>query len=79
MTKEELSSAQRSGQTAAHPGSERAQQHAAMLEAAQARPGIREVMQVHRDWQEKDSGIDAYRSATKTSAQTLTTNRANIA
>ena len=36
-----------------------------MLDAALARPGIREVMDVYREWQEKDRGLDAYSSATK--------------
>ena len=36
-----------------------------MLDAALAPPGVREVMDVYRGWQEKDRGLDAYRSATK--------------
>lgn len=46
-------------------GSRRERAHAAMLKAALARPGVREVMEVYRGWQEKDRGLDAYRSATK--------------
>jgi len=46
-------------------GSERGREHTAMLEAALARPGVREVMDVYRGWQEKDRGLDAYRSAAK--------------
>lgn len=42
-------------------GRERA--HAAMLEAALARPGVREALAVYRGWQEKDRALDAYRSA----------------
>ena len=37
-------------------GSRREREHAEMLEAALARPGIREVMDVYRGWQEKASG-----------------------
>ena len=39
-------------------GSRREREHAEMLEAALARPGIREVMYVYRGWQEKDRGLD---------------------
>ena len=42
--------------------SRREREHAEMLEAALARPGVREVMDVYRGWQEKDRGLDAYRS-----------------
>ena len=34
--------------------SKRAQDHAEMLEAALARPGVREMMKVYGGWQEKD-------------------------
>ena len=55
-------------------GSRRERKHAEMLEAALARPGIREVMDVYRGWQEKDRGLDAYRSATKAPGRVITTN-----
>ena len=58
--------------------SEREKAHAEMLEAALARPGIREVMQVYQGWQEKDRGLDAYRAATKRPEQVTTTNHSNI-
>ena len=45
-----------------------------MPEAALARPGVREAMDVHRGWQEKDRGLDAYRSATKAPGRFTTTN-----
>ena len=45
-----------------------------MLEATLARPGVREVMDVYRGWQEKDRGLDAYRSATKAPGRVNTTN-----
>ena len=55
-------------------GSRRERENAEMLEAALARLGIREVMDVYRGWQEKDRGLDAYRSATKASGRFTTTN-----
>lgn len=55
-------------------GSKREREHAEMLEAALARPGVREVMDVYRGWQEKDRGLDAYRSATKVPGHVTTTN-----
>ena len=55
-------------------GSRREREHAEMLEAALARPGVREVMDVYRGWQEKDRGLDAYRSATKATGHVTTTN-----
>ena len=54
-------------------GSGREREHGEMLEAALARPGVREVMDVHRGWQEKDRGLDAYRSATKAPGHVTTT------
>ena len=64
-------------ETGKHPVSRRAQQHAAMLEAARARPGVRESMRVYGGWQEKDRGLDAHRAATKTPARIVTTNSSN--
>ena len=52
-------------ETEGRTGSRHGREHAAMLDAALARPGVREVMDVYRGWQEKDRGLDAYRSATK--------------
>ena len=46
-------------------GSRREREHAAMLEAALARPGVREAFAVYRGWQEKDRGLDVYRSAVR--------------
>ena len=53
--------------------SERAQNHAKLLEAALARPGVREVMKVYGDWQEKDRALDVYRSTTKKPERITTT------
>ena len=62
------------GRTDERPSSSREREHAAMLKAALARPGVREVMRVYGGWQEKDRGLDAYRAATKVPARTTTTN-----
>ena len=48
------------------------------LEAALARPGVREVMKVYSGWQEKDRGLDVYRSATKKPERITTTNSSNV-
>lgn len=54
--------------------SERAQNHAELLEAALARPGVREVMKVYGGWQENGRALDAYRSATRKPERVRTTN-----
>lgn len=59
----------------AGPGRE--QTRAAMLEAALARPGVREFMDVYHSWQELDRGLDPYRLATKRPEQITTTDHAN--
>lgn len=53
--------------------SERAQNHTELLEAALARPGVREVMKVYGDWQIKDQGLNVYRLATKKLERITTT------
>ena len=60
-------------ETRRRASSGRKREHAEMLEAALARPGVREVMDVYRGWQEKDRGLDAYRSATKAPGHVTTT------
>ena len=57
--------------------SRREQEHARMLEAALARPGAREAMQVYGGWLEIDLGLDAYRSATKRPERIRTTDSSN--
>ena len=57
--------------------SSRAKKHEEMVEAALARPGVREVMKVYSDWQERDQGLDTYRSATGKSNRATTTNSSN--
>ena len=60
------------------PLSRREREHAAMLEEALRRPGVREVMKVFGDWQHADSGLDPYRSATKEASIVTTTDHANV-
>ena len=60
------------------PVSQRAQARDELLEAALARPGVREFMEVYGDWREKDRGLDTYRTATKTSERMLTTNSSRV-
>lgn len=57
--------------------SKRAQEHAAMLKEALARPGVREVMKVYGGWRHIDSALDAYRAATKRAFTITTTDHAN--
>ena len=54
--------------------SERGRAHDAMLEAALARPGVREVMEIFGAWQHADRQLDAYRSAATPPAKIETTN-----
>ena len=61
-------------QTEICSASKRAEDHAEMLKTALARPGVREVMRVYGGWQEKDQGLDVYRSATKKPERITTTN-----
>ena len=61
-------------ETRRRAGSSREREHAEMLEAALARPGVREVMDVYRGWQAKDRGLDPYRAATKSPGRVTTTN-----
>ena len=56
----------------------REREQAALLKAALARPGVREAMDVYRGWQEKDRGLDAYRSATKALGRVTTTNSSKV-
>lgn len=57
--------------------SSREQERAAMLKAALARPGVREVMQIYGGWREKDRGLDAYRAATRATGRIATTDTSN--
>ena len=53
--------------------SRREQEHAAMLQEALARPGVRDIMKVYGNWLEKDRRLDAYRTMTKIPVDTTTT------
>ncbi len=57
--------------------SKREREHAEMLEAALARPGVREIMKVYSNWQETDRGLDIYRLAMKKTRSIVTTNSSN--
>lgn len=65
-------------QTEKRSSSKRADNHAEMLEAALARPGIREVMKVYGGWQEKDQMLDAYRSAARRPGRITTTDSSRV-
>ena len=52
----------------------RGKEHAKMLAAALARPDVREMMEVHGNWQDKDRGLDNFRSTTANLEQSTTTN-----
>lgn len=54
---------------------DRAARCAAMLEEALRRPGVREMMQVYRNWQRADQGLDAYRTVTTGTPDTTTSDR----
>ena len=53
------------------------QEHEAMLQKALARPGVREVMQAYKTWQELDERLNAYRRATRKAFKITATNHAN--
>ena len=58
-------------------GSERDQEHAAMLETALSRPGVREVMQVYGGWQERDRELYSCRTTAEAAGRFTTTDRSN--
>ena len=60
--------------TGSRTRSGREQGRAALLEAAYARPGVREMMKVYDNWHEQDRRLDAYRDALKVPGRTATTN-----
>ena len=63
--------------TAKPQSSNHEQEHAAMLEEALARPGVREVMRVYQNYQKADKGLDPYHLATKQPEVVITTDYAN--
>ena len=65
-------------ETERRTGSRREREHAAMLDAALARPGVREVMDVYHGWQERNWALDAYRSATKAAGRVTTSSSSGV-
>lgn len=62
-----------------HPAqSKREQEHAAMLEEALSRPGVRQVMEVYQNWQKADRAMEPYRLAAKQHETVTTTDHANV-
>jgi len=57
--------------------SRREREHEEMLEAALARPGIREVMQVYGELRETNRRFGAYRAAVRDPGRIVTTNSSN--
>ena len=55
----------------------RSQNHKTMIKEGLRKPGVREVMEVYRNWQHTDSGLNTFRSATKESFTISTTDHAN--
>ena len=64
--------------TVGKASTKREKEHADLLEAALARPGVREVMQVYDNWREQDKALDVHRRATKRAEQITTTNSSNV-
>lgn len=58
--------------------SDRAQDHAAMLDAALSRPGVREVMEVYGSGMEKEQAVNALRSATTGIKPTVATTSSHL-
>ena len=67
-----------SEQTAHAQRCDRKEQQAAMLKEALARPGVREVMEVYRNYQNVNKGLDSYRLAVKPTEVVSTTDHANV-
>lgn len=58
--------------------SARQKQHEILLKEALSRPGVAEYMKVYQGWQERDRGLDSYRTATREIVKTSTTDHANV-
>lgn len=64
--------------TNAHPETSAPErEREALLQKALARPGVREVMQAYKTWQELDEGLNAYRRATRRALKITVTSHAN--
>ena len=57
--------------------SKRVERHAAMLDEALRRPGVREVMEVYGAWQRIDERLSVYRAAAVAAPMITTTDQAN--
>ena len=57
--------------------SKRSEEHAAMLKEALARPGVREVMEVHGGWRQADEALQTYRAARRRAWIVTTSDRTN--
>ena len=55
----------------------RVKSHKTMIKEGLRKPGVHEVMEVYRNWQQADSGLNSFRSATKASFTISTTDHAN--
>lgn len=53
----------------------RAEAHGAMLQEALSRPGVREFMEVYRNWQEVDKELEAYRRSSWYGGRIITSDR----
>ncbi len=58
--------------------SRRVRERDALLKKALQNPGIEEFLQVYRDWEKVDRGLDAYRRATKEPSKVITTDNGNL-
>lgn len=53
----------------------RAEAHDAMLREALSQPGVREFMEVYRNWQEVDKELETYRRSSRGGSRTITSDR----
>lgn len=53
----------------------REEAHRAMLQEALSRPGVREFMEVYRNWQEVDKELESYRRAARGRNEIITSDR----
>ena len=56
----------------------RTEERDALLEEALARPGVREVMRVHGNWQELQQVLETYQNATHARPVIIATNHTNF-
>ena len=58
--------------------SARAQEHAALLKAAQAQPGVREAINVYNDWAQREQAQAPFREASRKEPTIIATDHANF-